>query len=918
MRELLAYGKNGVIEEKLTLRIRADNSGDIYLPTAWFSPDGTQDCVYDWMVSIDGREPVNYKGGGSSSGKIRVGYGLTPLSTHSVVVEPTVEDYGWLRAFGYKGTNIASSLINIISDKSYKGFALSSKYSWDYYKAYQYYGCTNLINTDEELLPDTLEVIGDFYRYYEYAGCTSLVHSAEEKILKTVKAIGDFYRAYQYQNCTSINRINMRAINWASVGSNYRYNQFEGFSSDKKPADIYIEGWIEEGGDWRLTDTRVKWIYVYKDLVEDYRTKLSSITSSKIKKNGEWDGLEYEFIEYIAIADSTGKIRIPVGWFSTAFTQDCAYDWIVSISWEEPEEISGTWGATYVSVGSGLTEWSEYRVIIKPETISWWWGRAFGFHTTWAQAYIKEIIHDSYKCFASSRTNTGDYYKYWVFMGCTNLINSYEKLPTSVTTVGSYYMKNCYAGCTSLENAFWEVMHKGCTIGSDYRVTEYAGCTAMEVHQWMAWYIWDTYPTNYKDGYLWNAWDNLNLYITRLERMYTVNYSEISGYSSGTSTVDTITKKGHYVFTGTLVGISWNTSFYVALYQNNTKVWNDYIGESWSRAIQVEMDCEVGDVIQIRADGYQYAWRIDSVRLDYGSVIGLEDEDVSGVYVYVDNLYDYASSKAWSCISDDKFMIYYYDYQPHPTVDITKYTTLVGEWDIPYISNTDNYSFQPWWFGYVRWVAPFSRDSYDVRIPWEYSNLGSGRVYGAIYNMRWKWVSGSELQYLGSYVGTWGWSDIDGNVRGFNIDYKGSLTYAHVTEHSGEWRREIVWRVNVLLRWQSLWDWDSMIGASRDGRYMRWLWKRYYAPTRWGEATVQYGTYSGDYTDGDFSEDGMTAYVSSNFGKIVQYNLKAPRDLNNMVATWKELNISWNWAFSKDLKYLYVYNGKLKVYEYQE
>jgi hypothetical protein len=32
MRELLAYSQGGVVEEKLTLRIRADNSGNIYLP----------------------------------------------------------------------------------------------------------------------------------------------------------------------------------------------------------------------------------------------------------------------------------------------------------------------------------------------------------------------------------------------------------------------------------------------------------------------------------------------------------------------------------------------------------------------------------------------------------------------------------------------------------------------------------------------------------------------------------------------------------------------------------------------------------------------------------------------------------------------------------------------------------------------
>ena len=239
MRSLLAYSKENVVEEKLTLRIRANNSGDIYLPIAWYSVYGTQDCDYDWKVSIDWGEETVYSGTWDTTG-IRVGYWLNPLSVHTVTIKPNDEDYWWLRAFWYKGTNYADTLVNIISDKSYKGYANSASFSGDYFKAYQYYGCTNLINTDEELLPDTLEVIGDYYRYYEYAWCTKLVSNAEEKILKTVKAIGDYYRAYQYQNCTWISLINMRAINWAAVWNNYRYNQYSWMASDKKHVSIYI------------------------------------------------------------------------------------------------------------------------------------------------------------------------------------------------------------------------------------------------------------------------------------------------------------------------------------------------------------------------------------------------------------------------------------------------------------------------------------------------------------------------------------------------------------------------------------------------------------------------------------------------------------------------------------------------------
>lgn len=919
MRELLAYSKEGVVEEKLTLRIRADSSGDVYIPVAWYSFDGTQNCPYNWNVSVDGGAWVNYSGTGWVRG-IRVGYWKIPLSIHTVVVRPVVEDYGWLRAFWYKGTEYGSFLINIISDKSYKGYALNNMYSWNYYKAYQYYGCSNLINTDEELLPDTLEVIGDYYRYYEYAGCSSLVSNAEEKILKTVKVIGDYYRAYQYENCYGINKINMRAINWASVWDNYRYNQYSWIATDKKPTDIYIEWWIEEGGDWWLIDAKVKWIYVYKDLVGDYQTKLSWITSSKIQKNPLWDNLEYEFIEYIGLADSNGSIRIPVGGYSTSFTQNCAYDWMVSIDWGEAEEISGTGSATYVSVGSWLTSWSEHRVVIKPKTISWWWGRAFGFHTTWAQAYIKEIIHDSYKCFASSRTSTWAHYKHWVFMGCTNLINSYEKLPTSVETIGASYMSECYAWCTGLKTAFWEVMHKSCSIGDDYRKTEYGGCTGMELHQWMAWYLGTTYPTNYKDNYLLGVGDDAEIYITRLEKMYTLNVISWSYYSWGTMTLATISRAGKYIFSWNLQGTSSNTWFDIEIWKNSTRIYTDTAPDPGTKALRLEIDCVVGDVIQIRKWYEQRYGNINSMKLEFSNVLWLNNNWVKWIYVYVDDLYAYTSSNAWNEIDDNKFQVYYYDYQPRLAVDINKYTNLLGEWSMPSRDTSSNYSYMIWWFsGNLRWVAPYNASSYDVRVPWERYVLNGWTVLWNIYRIRWQWVSWTAQDMGASYdYSTGSGGDMDGNVKAMYIDYKGNMTYATKSRSgSGYTYREAGGRLTQDVS-ASLDNWETAVCASRDGRYLWWNNRRYYAPTKWWKGTVQYGTYSWNYTDMEFSEDGMVAYLATGFGTITQYNLKAPRDLDGMVSTGKTLNISWSFAFSKDFKYLYVYNGKLKVYEYQE
>jgi hypothetical protein len=62
----------------------------------------------------------------------------------------------------------------------------------------------------------------------------------------------------------------------------------------------------------------------------------------------------------------------------------------------------------------------------------------------------------------------------------------------------------------------------------------------------------------------------------------------------------------------------------------------------------------------------------------------------------------------------------------------------------------------------------------------------------------------------------------------------------------------------------------------------------------------------------------MTAYLQTSLGTIRQYNLSAPRDLSSLTDTGKSLSISGNFAISKDKKYLFVWNGTIKVYQYTE
>ena len=506
MRWLLSYKQPTTEVERTTLRIKADWSGDIYLPVCWYTIGGTQACTYNWKVSIDAGTETTYSGTWGANTNIKVWFWLKPGTTHTVEIKPVEDEYGWCRALCFKDSTYASSLINIISDKSYKGYAKSAEESGDYYKYYQYAWCVNLLDTDNEVLPDSVHYLGNNYRTYEYLGCTSLKGNAQEKIFKQVRKIWTNYRANQYQNCSWMTTVRMRAINWCSTGSGFRSNMLSWVGSSTNKATLIIEWGIVEWGSWWLTDANVNQVKVYKGLVADYKTKLIWITASKIVNNPDWDTNNYEYLEFYINADANGDIKIPVAWYSTTWTQDCAYDWLVSVDGSDTTEYTGTGSASAITVGS-WTAWSSHRILIYPKTEDWWWGRAFWFYNSWIAPLLTEFIHDSFKCFADSYTDTWDYFRAYTFDGCVNLTNCYEKLPTSCDTVGDYYHFHDYDGCTSLETATWEVMHNIGSMWESFRAYSFYNCSGLKLHLWI--YAKpgsiSVYPTDYRKEMFGNA-----------------------------------------------------------------------------------------------------------------------------------------------------------------------------------------------------------------------------------------------------------------------------------------------------------------------------------------------------------------------------------------------------------------------------
>lgn len=715
MRWLLSYKEPTTEIERTTLRIKADSSGNIYLPLGWYSTDWNQNCPYSWKVSIDAGNDTNYSGTGSASGSIRVGYWLKPWSVHTVTIKPQTETYGWCRALGFKWSSYAQYLINIISDKSYMWYWVSDEDTGNYFKYYQYNWCTNLLDTDNEVLPDTVHFIGDNYRAYEYTGCTNLKVNAQEKIFKQVRKIWTNYRAYQYQNCAKLWTVMMRAINWCSIWSGFRNNMFS-WAGSSTPMNITIEGGIVEGGSWWLTDANVNSIKVYTWLVADYKTKLSWITATKITNNPEWDTNNYEYLEFKIKADSNWDIKIPVAWYSTTWTQDCAYDWMVSVDGADTVEYTWTGSTTPITVWT-WEAWSEHRIIIYPKVVDWWWGRAFWFYNTWIETLLTEFIHDSFKCFATSYTATWDYFRYSTFRGCTALTSIYERLPSSVTAIGNYFHWYDYYGCTTLVNIQHEVVPYISSMWTYYRQYMFYNCSSIQNHYWLLAKpsSISSYPTGYRENMFGNAGNNLILWMWWYEAL-------TSGLTNSMWLTNSHVSVIHWLDFMNILSVQDNSNwsnvstdkFYVESYPYDA--WPTLMLDGW---LQLEWTKTLSWDSQVYySDNY---WGIYISPSNVSLWIS-DDEQ----YIYFPATYDrywyrwcwmiwQPLSQLWQHLSKDWWEWNWYTYTSSPRGSrhdcYPKWISLYTSWNKNFWIGWDWSSYTNWWYWYIyqytmNWYKP--------------------------------------------------------------------------------------------------------------------------------------------------------------------------------------------------------------------
>lgn len=254
--------------EYIEYKMNADSSWNLYVPISWYSTTGTTDCSYSWKISVDGWAETTYTWTGSNGGSITIGW-YTANSEHTIKIVPTTESYWWARAYGWRSTTWRTYITEILYDSSYMWYAVSATDTWDYFRAFQYSDCSNLSNTPDEYLPNTVttiwihfrsrqfkgtwiteyqdEVMPDTvtsiwteFRAYQFYWCSNLIEIGNEKLSDSTLTIWNSFRQHQFHDCTLLISSSIEALpdSITSIGSGFRISQYEGCSSL-----AYIKWW---------------------------------------------------------------------------------------------------------------------------------------------------------------------------------------------------------------------------------------------------------------------------------------------------------------------------------------------------------------------------------------------------------------------------------------------------------------------------------------------------------------------------------------------------------------------------------------------------------------------------------------------------------------------------------------------------
>ena len=268
--------------EYIEYKMNADSRGRLYVPVWWYWTWWYANCSYSWNVSVDWGAGTTYSWTWSSGWSITLSW-YTAGSSHIIKITPTTESYLWARAYWWQSTAWATYLTEIVYDASYMWYAVSATDTGYGFRETIYTWCSNLTNSADEYLPDTVTTIGKDFRYLEYNSCSSLTYASEESLPDSVTSIWTWFRSNQYSVCPALTEIRW----WKNLSiwnSYYRNQQFHKCTSNKT-VKVISDVWYNSDDQNTLQNDYVTSVYVPSAYLTNFKNASNNpwvwITDSK-------------------------------------------------------------------------------------------------------------------------------------------------------------------------------------------------------------------------------------------------------------------------------------------------------------------------------------------------------------------------------------------------------------------------------------------------------------------------------------------------------------------------------------------------------------------------------------------------------------------------------------------------------------
>ncbi|MDR3136549.1 MAG: hypothetical protein LBU07_03930, partial [Coriobacteriales bacterium] len=179
---------------------------------------GTREGKYNWLVSVDGGEPVLYSGASNTYG---FSIPLGSAGEHTIKIEENITSgeqntFQWFRAFGYGPNGSDTGLAKLVSPLPEKGMNVSENNAGDYYAFQMFMSCNGASFTmgDAFTIPQSIETAGEGFCREMFFGCTSPVFTMGKNFnlpQQITNITGNDFCSGMFRDCTG-NAFTMNSI----------------------------------------------------------------------------------------------------------------------------------------------------------------------------------------------------------------------------------------------------------------------------------------------------------------------------------------------------------------------------------------------------------------------------------------------------------------------------------------------------------------------------------------------------------------------------------------------------------------------------------------------------------------------------------------------------------------------------------